>query len=990
MKKVFITLGVILVILVAAALILPVIFKDDIKNAIDKELEASVNADVLFDVDNFSLSIFSNFPNITATMKEFGVVNRAPFEGEVLFATEELEVEINLMSLMGDKPSLSGIYLTNPIINVKVLEDGSANYDIAVASEESAAVEEEEASSEFTFGIDHWSVTGGEIVYDDATIPFYLKLEGVEHSGSGDFSLDVFDLRTSTTAESVTVGYDGDNYLDGQTADINATITISEDFSRYTFKDNSGKINDFAITFDGWFFMGDDYFDMDLTYGGPDNTFKSLLSLVPGMYTADFADLKTSGDLTFNGMVKGKYDDQSMPAFDLNLVVDNAMFQYPDLPSAVENIALDMAISNPDGVIENTSINVKSFHMDFGNNPMDARLSIADMVTFETDAEIKASLNLGELNQMFPVDGLEMRGIFEIDASAKGTYDSTLNTMPVLKASMSLAEGYIKSSEFPIPLEDLHFKSDLSNASGEMADFVATVDDFTMIMDSEEFHANLVFSDLVNYTWKADLSGGINLGNITHIFPLPGITLEGDINASVNTEGNMAALDAGNYDQLPTSGSLSISDFVYSDTTLNYDVTISEASAKLNPQSMALESYTGTIGKSDIKMNGQVSNYMGFVLSDNELLKGTFDFSAGLLDLNELMPESEEEVEVEEESEPFSAIPVPKNIDFVMSSRINKIRYMDMDLNNASGQIILRDGVASFENMKFDALGGSFTLAGAYDTKDPDVPKYDFKLNIDNISIKESFETFTIVKKLAPVAANIIGNISTDFNISGELGQDLMPKLETVTGSGLLQVVEATFGNSNILQKLSTVTTLDQSNAVELKDILMSAAISDGRISVKPFDIKLGEYPGTVSGSTGLDGGVDYNIKLDVPASKLGDNFASLTSQLGIGAPSSDGTIPLNINMAGTYSDPKLTLMSSDAKQEVKEAITAKAKEEGTAIVQSLADSIDVKGKVANLLGTGKDTTKTDSTKTDVKKEATDKAKEALNNLFKKKKKKNN
>jgi hypothetical protein len=65
-KKILIGLGIVLVLVVAAAIILPVVFKDDIKKAIDEEIAKSVNADVIFDVDNFSLTMFSNFPNITA------------------------------------------------------------------------------------------------------------------------------------------------------------------------------------------------------------------------------------------------------------------------------------------------------------------------------------------------------------------------------------------------------------------------------------------------------------------------------------------------------------------------------------------------------------------------------------------------------------------------------------------------------------------------------------------------------------------------------------------------------------------------------------------------------------------------------------------------------------------------------------------------------------------------------------------------------------
>ncbi|HNR73987.1 MAG TPA: hypothetical protein PKM03_07165, partial [Cyclobacteriaceae bacterium] len=87
-KKLLIGLAVVFVLLIAAAFIVPVVFKDDIKAAIDKEIEKNINADVVFDVNNFSLSLFRNFPNITAEVKELGVFNRAPFEGVPLFVVD--------------------------------------------------------------------------------------------------------------------------------------------------------------------------------------------------------------------------------------------------------------------------------------------------------------------------------------------------------------------------------------------------------------------------------------------------------------------------------------------------------------------------------------------------------------------------------------------------------------------------------------------------------------------------------------------------------------------------------------------------------------------------------------------------------------------------------------------------------------------------------------------------------------------------------------
>ena len=171
LKWTLIIIGGLFVLILAAAIILPIVFKDDIKAAIDKELAKSVNADVVF--EDFSVSFFRHFPNVTAQLHDLGVLNRAPFEGQVLFATEEFEVEVNLMDILfGDQLRVKGISLIRPVINIKVNEEGKANYDIAIPSADTTTSEAE--SEDFSFGIDHWEIVDGDISYDDRTLPYLL------------------------------------------------------------------------------------------------------------------------------------------------------------------------------------------------------------------------------------------------------------------------------------------------------------------------------------------------------------------------------------------------------------------------------------------------------------------------------------------------------------------------------------------------------------------------------------------------------------------------------------------------------------------------------------------------------------------------------------------------------------------------------------------------------------------------------------------------
>lgn len=994
LKWTSIIIGGLLVLILAAAFIIPVVFKDQIKAAIDKELAKSVNADVMFETNDFSLSLFSNFPNITAEMRNLGVINRAPFEGQILFATEKLEVEVNLKEILfGDELRLKGITLVRPVIQVKVLEDGRANYDIAIPSSDTTSTSEE--PSEFSFGIDHWEITDGSLVYDDKSIPFLMELKGLNHSGSGDFTQDVFDLKTKTIADTLNVGYGGDMYLSDKRAEIDAVISIAEGYTKYTFKENTAKINDFVMSFDGWFKMNENDFGMDISFKSPENSFKSLLSIVPGMYSGSFKNIETSGDLAFTGAVKGTYSEKQMPAFNVNLLVKDAMFKYPDLPTAINNINVDLLVDNKDGVIDNTVINLKKLHLDFGTNPVDAKALITKMYPTNIDATVAAKLNLAELSKMFPMQGLEMKGNYALNLSAKGVYDSLKKVIPAIDASMSLANGFVKSSEFPLPLQDLHFNSTIKNTSGKMAETFIQVNDLSMLMDGEKFSADLALQNLDDYTWDLKAKGGVDLEKITKVFPVDGMALSGKVKADIQTKGKYSDVQAEKYDRLPTSGTASLTNFKYTAKDLPYAVTLSSAAMVFDPKRIDLQKLDGKIGNSDFNVTGSVVNYLGYVFGKNQSIQGNVNFNSNLLDLNEFMTDSEETTSTDTAA--YGVIEVPKNIDFVLKSNIRKVKMMDYNMTNVTGNVIVKNGIANLDGLKFGMLGGTFVVDGTYNTQNLAHPKYDLALKIEKVSIKDAASASSLVQSYAPIAGLITGNFSTDFKINGELHQSMMPNLATVSGGGLVKIAQAALKDSKLISGITSLTSLKDANEVTMKDVLMSAQIKDGRFSVKPFDVKFGDYKTSISGSSGLDMSLDYQLKMDVPAGKLGAQYNSLIAKYTGGKNDPDNKIPLTIGLGGKYNNPVPKLLMGDQKEQVKEAITNAAKEEGTKAIEKAVKGTDAEKVVKDLLGGGKkqdstaaatDTTKaaTPATTEEVQKQLEDEAKKKIQNFLKKKK----
>ncbi|MFN6090277.1 MAG: AsmA-like C-terminal region-containing protein, partial [Cyclobacteriaceae bacterium] len=506
------------------------------------------------------------------------------------------------------------------------------------------------------------------------------------------------------------------------------------------------------------------------------------------------------------------------------------------------------------------------------------------------------------------------------------------------------------------------------------------VKDFSMVMEGEKFAAELLLQNLDDYTWDLKVNGGIDIEKMTKIFPLEGMSLAGKVNANIVTKGKFSDVNAKRYDKLPTSGSASLKDFKFNSKTLAYAVGISQAEATFNPQKIELKNTRGTIGKSDFSVDGSVSNYIGYVFG-KETIKGNMNFNSTLLDLNEFMTESTEPAKKDTAS--FGVIPIPQNIDFTLHSDIKTVKMMEYVLTNANGDVILKEGVANLRGVKFNMLGGSFGVSGVYNTKDINHPKYDFALKIENLSIQQAANSFSVVKTYAPIAGLVNGNFGTDFKINGELGQDMMPKLNTITGAGLIKIAQASLTKSNLVSSITSLTKLNNTDNVSLQDVLMSATITDGRLSVKPFNVKFGDYVTTISGSSGLDKSIDYTIKMMVPAGQLGSQFQGFLNQA-TGSQNSTSEIPVTIGLTGLFSAPKTTLLMQEQKQQVKEAVTSVAVDKGKEVLKDVIKDTPAKDLVNGILGGGtkKDSTKTDTTKADPVKEA---LQNQLNKFFRKK-----
>jgi vacuolar-type H+-ATPase subunit H len=263
-----------------------------------------------------------------------------------------------------------------------------------------------------------------------------------------------------------------------------------------------------------------------------------------------------------------------------------------------------------------------------------------------------------------------------------------------------------------------------------------------------------------------------------------------------------------------------------------------------------------------------------------------------------------------EDTTSLAVIRVPENIDFDFNAVINKFAYDKIKAENVKGHIIVRNGILSFRETGLNILGGLVSLNADYDTRDSLKPMMKADLSIQNIGVKDAFNTFNTIQKLAPAAAGVDGKMNVKLSYQSLIGSDMMPLIATITGGGKLQSSEITLLKSAAYDKMKELLKLSDKYSNTFRDLNLSFKLSNGRVYVSPFDTKVGNIKMNISGDQGLDQTMNYLIKTEFPRSELGssinsmvNNLSALAASYGVAYKPAD-VMKVNVKLTGVFGKP--------------------------------------------------------------------------------------
>lgn len=691
----------------------------------------------------------------------------------------------------------------------------------------------------------------------------------------------------------------------------------------------------------------------DINHTGKGNFAASVLDL----------DTKTTAKLSLD-MGKTNYMKNVALSLDAILGIDleNSKYEFKDNEALVNQLPLKF-----NGFIQLVEAG-QQYDLTF-NTPVSSFTNFLGLIP---------SAYKGEL------DKIKTTGDFKVSGFAKGLYSD--ETIPQFELDFASNNASFKFPDLPKSVENIIIDTKIKNETGLLKDTYVNINNLSFRIDQDIFNAKAnILNATENALVDAELKGVIDLGNLTKAYPLQlEKPLSGILKADVKTNFDMASVEKEQYQNIRNSGNVSITGFKYTDEN-GKGMDINEAAIQFNPSTLTLQKFDAKTGKSDLNVTGILENFYGYLFNDQKL-KGNFNLISNQIAVADFLTSEPAKEDGKTSSE--EALKIPAFLDCSLSAKANTVIYDNLSLKDVSGKLIIRDETLTLENLKTSIFGGQIAVNGNVSTK-TDVPKFNMDLGLNALDISQSFTQLDMLKNIAPIANVISGKFNSSIKVSGDLdAKEMTPNLKTISGNLMGQLLETSLEpeKSKLLSTLDANVNFIDLKKINLNNLKTALTFENGKVNVKPFDIKYQDINLNVGGTHGFDQSMNYNVKFDVPAKYLGTDVNNLLAKLTPAEASKIESIPVTALLSGDFSNPKV---STDMKQATTQLVNQLVEQQKQSLINkgtsALGDLLD-KNKSEG------DTTKTTipATKEEVKEKAEevvkDKVKEGIKNLFNKKK----
>lgn len=315
---------------------------------------------------------------------------------------------------------------------------------------------------------------------------------------------------------------------------------------------------------------------------------------------------------------------------------------------------------------------------------------------------------------------------------------------------------------------------------------------------------------------------------------------------------------------------------------------ISDLRFNANNERLALDNITLRSGGSDISAKGEVTNIRPAMvgraplklnlkvtsekIDANELLTA---YSAGMNyqpasdkvtaateNITEFISDAENSVPEAEADTSFALIVVPANVEATISLEANDIDYSELCIDWMASDIVMRNRCLQVTNTVATSNMGDIYFEGFYSTKSKEDIKTGFDLNLADITADKVVQLFPVVDTIMPMLTSFKGQLDCEIAATSDLDTNMNILTPTMNGVIKIKGRDVSVEDSPEFRKLAKTLMFKDKKIGKVADMSVSGIVSDNRLEIFPFVLKVDRYTMAMSGLQDFDQSFKYHVSV--------------------------------------------------------------------------------------------------------------------------------
>ena len=210
----------------------------------------------------------------------------------------------------------------------------------------------------------------------------------------------------------------------------------------------------------------------------------------------------------------------------------------------------------------------------------------------------------------------------------------------------------------------------------------------------------------------------------------------------------------------------------------------------------------------------------------------------------------------------YALVVVPANLIADISLEANEVDYSDLKITWLASDMTMKERCIQLTNTLATSNMGDIFFEGFYSTKTKKDIKAGFDLNLTDITADKVVQLFPAVDTIMPMLTSFKGMLDCEMAATSSLDTNM--NFITPSMSGIMKISgrNVVLEESPEFKKLARMLMFKNKKSGKLADMSVSGLISDNKLEIFPFVLKIDRYTLAMSGMQNFDQTFKYHVSV--------------------------------------------------------------------------------------------------------------------------------